>query len=59
VVLTLLTLVLGNQLLSQIVGASMRGLPCVHIFTSQQEFLDEFNRRGFAEMYDFAYPPRN
>jgi hypothetical protein len=27
----LLTLVLGNQFLAQIVGASMRGMPCVHM----------------------------
>jgi hypothetical protein len=31
----------------------------LHIFTSQQEFLDEVNRSGFAEKYDFAYLPRN
>jgi post-segregation antitoxin (ccd killing protein) len=30
----------------------------LHISTSQQEFLDEVNRSGFAEKYDFAYIPR-
>ena len=29
------------------------------IYTSQQEFLDEVNRSGFAETYDFAYCPRS
>ncbi|CAK0901305.1 unnamed protein product [Prorocentrum cordatum] len=31
----------------------------LHTFTSQQEFLDEVNRSGFAEKYDFAWLPRN
>ncbi|CAK0812398.1 unnamed protein product [Prorocentrum cordatum] len=31
----------------------------LHISTSQQEFLDEVNRSGFVEKYDFAYLPRN
>ncbi|CAK0888189.1 unnamed protein product [Prorocentrum cordatum] len=30
----------------------------LHTFTSQQEFLDEVNRSGFAEKYDFAWLPR-
>ncbi|CAK0902104.1 unnamed protein product, partial [Prorocentrum cordatum] len=31
----------------------------LHVRTSQQEFLDEVNRSGFAEKYDFAYIPRS
>ncbi|CAK0811663.1 unnamed protein product [Prorocentrum cordatum] len=31
----------------------------LHVRTSQQEFLDEVNRSGFADMYDFAYIPRS
>ncbi|CAK0814765.1 unnamed protein product [Prorocentrum cordatum] len=31
----------------------------LHTSTSQQEFLDEVNRSGFVQKYNFAYLPRN